>query len=172
MSRCGFRSVKSPILRATSFPQIATDFGVLNTLITKLWPDASRRPVLVGPDPHSYHGVDPKVTWISDFLLSCLEQKIPIFAATHHEYSEVDSTTFTSPATLDTTGLIARMVNKTVRNANPSVQVWAGEIGPHNGGSPPCDHTSMRWAVRLLVMLIHAHSGLANETAGDIAELW
>ena len=26
------------------------------------------------------------------------------------------------------------------------MEVWGGEIGPHNGGSPPCDHTSMRWA--------------------------
>ena len=25
-------------------------------------------------------------------------------------------------------------------------EVWAGEIGPHNGGSPPCNHSSMRWA--------------------------
>ena len=25
--------------------------------------------------------------------------------------------------------------------------LWSsGEIGPHNGGSPPCDHSSMRWA--------------------------
>ena len=25
-------------------------------------------------------------------------------------------------------------------------RLWGGEIGPHNGGAPGCDHTSMRWA--------------------------
>ena len=34
-----------------------------------------------------------------------------------------------------------------VRSVDKSVGVWGGEIGPHNGGSPVCDHSSMRWAV-------------------------
>ena len=36
--------------------QIATNFGILHNLTVALWPDAAKRPVLVGPDPHSYHG--------------------------------------------------------------------------------------------------------------------
>jgi len=65
---------------------------------------------------------------------------------THHEYIEVDNTTFFSAAKLDVTNAIAVAVNKTCREHYPSASVWAGEIGPHNGGSPPCDHSSMRWA--------------------------
>ena len=26
------------------------------------------------------------------------------------------------------------------------MKVWAGEIGPHPGRSPGCDHSSLRWA--------------------------
>ena len=45
-----------------------------------------------------------------------------MFAATHHEYIEVDSTSFTSPQALDATGVIARMVNTTVRESYPGMQ--------------------------------------------------
>jgi hypothetical protein len=129
-----------------SATQIAHNFQVLHALTVELWPDASKRPVLCGPDPHSYHGIDPKVSWIGDFLDEALALGVPIFAATHHEYTEVDNTTFTSPAALDKNGVIANMVNDTVRRHSATAEVWGGEIGPHNGGSPPCDHTSMRWA--------------------------
>lgn len=44
---------------------------------------------------------------------------------------------------------IAAAINATVRAHAPNTTqtgIYGGEIGPHNGGSPPCDHTSMRWA--------------------------
>lgn len=126
--------------------QIATNFGILHNLTIALWPDASKRPVLVGPDPHSYHGQDSKVSWIGDFLDAAAADGTPIFAATHHEYTEIQSPDFTSPEVLDISTVIAKMVNKTVRTHSKTAQVWGGEIGPHNGGSPVCDHTSMRWA--------------------------
>ena len=47
-------------------------------------------------------------------------------------------------ASLDKTGGIAAAVNASL--AQYGVGIWAGEIGPHNGGSPPCDHTSERLA--------------------------
>jgi len=72
--------------------------------------------------------------------------QVPIHAVTHHEYIEVDQDSFTSPTKLDVTGAIAKAVNASVATTLPGVQAWAGEIGPHNGGSVPCDHTSMRWA--------------------------
>jgi hypothetical protein len=50
-----------------------------------------------------------------------------------------------SPALLNTTATISAEVNASL-GARDGLQLWAGEIGPHNGGSPPCDHTSMRWA--------------------------
>ena len=69
-----------------------------------------------------------------------------------HTHTHTPNAGFSSPLRLALNGLIAAAVNKTVREHRPlpegaSVGVWGGEIGPHNGGSPVCDHTSMRWAV-------------------------
>ena len=50
------------------------------------------------------------------------------------------------PAALDVTGGIAAAVNATMRALAPGLEVWAGEIGPHNGGSPPCNSSALRWA--------------------------
>ena len=36
--------------------QIAKNFAILHNLTRELWPDVSARPVLLGPDPHSFHG--------------------------------------------------------------------------------------------------------------------
>ena len=75
-----------------------------------------------------------------------MAQGVPLYGADHHEYIEIDSGTFLSPTVLDVSNTVAHMVNQTVKKHMPSAQVWGGEIGPHNGGSPPCDHTSMRWS--------------------------
>ena len=36
-------------------------------------------------------------------------------------------------------------MNRTLGAVAPGVQIWAGEVGPHNGGSPGCS-TGGRWA--------------------------
>ena len=54
---------------------------------------------------------------------------------------------FTNASVLDTNAVVASAVNASVRRASATVAIVGGEIGPHNGGSPPCNHTSMRWAV-------------------------
>ena len=131
------------------------------------------RPKLFGPDPHSFHGpwdeTDTKgLAWIADFMDGCRKLSVRLGAVTHHEYIEVDATSFTSPQKLDVTGVIASHVNatvsahaqgwpasdgagatsgaKTVSAAAPAICLIAGEIGPHNGGDPPCNHSTMRWA--------------------------
>jgi len=48
------------------------------------------------------------------------------------------------PTELNQSSLIAAGVNRSLSIG--TTQLWAGEIGPHNGQSPRCDHTSMRWA--------------------------
>jgi heparanase 1 len=59
-------------------------------------------------------------------------------AVTHHEYIEIDPVNVTDPAFLDATREIGRQVVAAVRGtAFPGVGVWAGEIGPHNGGDAP-----------------------------------
>jgi heparanase 1 len=131
--------------------QQAQSFKVLHDLTVELWPDESARPPLYGPDPHSYHGASADgAKWIADWLDGCAKLGVPLAAATHHEYTEIDPTPegFTSPAKLDVNGQIAEMVNRTVReHSDGSIAVFGGEIGPHNGGSPACNHSSMRWAV-------------------------
>ena len=74
--------------------------------------------------------------------------QVPLHAITHHEYIEVDPDPVVPPTAgaLNITDQITFAVNETLAATAPGVQIWAGEIGPHNGGSPPCDHGSMRWA--------------------------
>jgi len=125
--------------------QAAADIQVLHNLTLELWPDASKRPVLLGPDPHSYHNSEIDM-YVKDWLKETRKLGVPIFAATHHEYTEVDSTSFTSAAALSVSGEIAAAVNASVRGEDPTVHIVGGEIGPHNGGSPTCTHDYMRWA--------------------------
>ena len=72
-----------------------------------------------------------------------------------HEYIQVgwNGSEWTSldPTVLDKTASCADDFRELVRTTSqrvglPQPEVWAGEIGPHNGGSPPCNHSSMRWA--------------------------
>ena len=70
----------------------------------ELWPDVSTRPFLAGPDPHSFHvPEDDLLDWISGFLNESKSRKVPIKMVTHHEYVEVESSTFLSPEILDRT---------------------------------------------------------------------
>ena len=127
---------------------------MLHNLTVELWPDASTRPPLYGPDPHSFHGMSTDrdktaLKYMSNWLDACARLGVPIVGVTHHEYIEVEPTAagFTNASVLDTNAVVARAVNGSVRRASPTVAIVGGEIGPHNGGSPPCNHTSMRWAV-------------------------
>jgi len=129
--------------------EIAAQFKTLYDLTVELWPDASKRPKLYGPDPHSFKQNGPTkstLDWIAAFMDGMRNRGVPLYAVTHHEYVEVDKTTFLSPQKLDVGEAIAVAVNRTVATNDANVKVIAGEVGPHNGGSPVCDHTSMRWA--------------------------
>ena len=66
---------------------------------------------------------------------------------THHEYVEVETSTFLSPSILDRTSLVGQAVRDAVRSVDKDVLIVGGEIGPHNGGSPPCDTSFLRWSV-------------------------
>jgi len=110
----------------------ANNLAILHNLTVELWPDPRNRPVLLGPDPHSFKetGPDPALlSWLADFMSRALELGVPVRGITHHEYVEIDATTFTSPQKLDVTAAIARAVNETVATLMPGVQPWAGEIG-------------------------------------------
>jgi hypothetical protein len=133
----------------------ASNFRILSKLIAELWPDPAVRPKVIGPDVHGFHG-DPKTVkddasklrYLKEFVPNCSLLGVPLHAATHHEYIEVDEYPQTPPrvAQLEITGQVASAVNETLATVAPAVQIWAGEIGPHNGGTVACDHTEMRWA--------------------------
>ena len=134
--------------------QSAKDLKVLYQLIIELWPNEQTRPVLYGPDPHSLHNgnmsgpTGVELNWIGDWIDACHELKIPIRGVTHHEYIEVDPSPegFTSPDRFLFNNIIAKTVATEIRKHDANVEIWGGEIGPHNGGNPICDHTMMRWA--------------------------
>ena len=140
----------------------AADFAILRDLLTELFPDAATRPKIVGPDCHGLHN-DPNgpgdgrdkaaIRYLAEFISNCTALGVPLHAVTHHEYVDVDPDP-SAPATanqLDVTGqiasaMVAGLAGSRARALPAVVQLWAGEIGPHNGGTVPCDHTSMRWA--------------------------
>jgi len=131
----------------------AADFAVLRDLLVQMYPDASTRPKIVGPDGLGFHDGSfhdgpekKKLNYLHDFVQECQRLDVPLHAATHHEYVEVSEYSKAPPpaSRLNKTGVIAKGVNASISPFG--VQIWAGEIGPHNGKSPGCDHTSMRWA--------------------------
>jgi len=134
--------------------QIAHNFAVLHNLTIELWPNPSHRPKLFGPDPHSFHGqldssTQKGLAWVQAFLRGCQARGVPIEGVTHHEYIEVEpnATGFANGTHLRASANIAEFFHTAVRAVDPKVGLWAGEVGPHNGGSPVCSHASMRWAV-------------------------
>jgi heparanase 1 len=130
-------------------------FQTLAKLLAELWPSAETRPKIIGPDIHGFHqdpATDKKsaglLQYLGEFGETAAKLGVPMHALTHHEYIEVPEYP-AAPANasiFDLTGLIAKAVNHTLSTKAPGVQIWAGEIGPHNGGSPGCDHSNMRWA--------------------------
>jgi len=69
------------------------NFAVLDSLLKEMYPDASARPVMVGPDPHSFkqNGPDDKLQWMAEFMQAARARGLEIFAITHHEYIEVST---------------------------------------------------------------------------------
>jgi hypothetical protein len=121
----------------------------LHALLDEIYGTGPDRPVLVGPDAHGFHVPVPDphstamIAYISDYVNRT--QHI-LTAVTHHEYIEINETNVLDPAFLDNTKRIARNVMAAVRAINATLEVWAGEIGPHNGGnfgpqgqSPDCE---------------------------------
>lgn len=129
-----------------SAAETATNFGILHNLTLELWPEEASRPSLLGPDRHSFHKGSDVDSYIKDFVAECDVAGVPLFGATHHEYTEVDEASFTSPSMLNHNAEVGEAFNTSIRSVSSDVKLFGGEIGPHNGGSPPCDHTSMRWA--------------------------
>ena len=124
--------------------QAAHSFAILSKLLVQMYPDASTRPKIIGPDVHGFHGdpltsapEKPKLKYLQEFGPSCEAAGVPLHAMTHHEYVEVDpgqgpgaTTIPPQPDQLNITNLITKAVNETLSVSAPSVQIWAGASSP------------------------------------------
>ena len=137
----------------------ARNLQVLQQLTEELWPDAATRPLLLGPDAAHQQSPggkpEPRDAYVRDFFAACATLKVPIAGATLHKYIEVTTARDTNATFLDKTKARLSAYSTTVdkgwhsvaaSSGLPPPRIWGGEVGPHNGGVPPCDHTSMRWA--------------------------
>ena len=129
--------------KGMTFEQQAAAYAVLSAALDRLFPAGDpSRPLLVGPDPSGFHvapSQDPSMARRLDYLVNFTNAAGALLAAvTHHEYIEIDTVNATSSTFLDATRQIGRQVVAAVRaSAYPGMAVWAGEIGPHNGGNTP-----------------------------------
>jgi len=133
----------------------ALDFQILHKLLVEMYPDLATRPKIMGPDPHGFHDDNSTratmaLDFLRDFVTNTTKLGVPVAAITHHEYIEVDMYSTVPPTAdkLDLTAQIAAAVNATLAPLlPPGVGIWAGEIGPHNGKTVPCDLARpFRWA--------------------------
>jgi len=93
------------------------------------------RPLLVGPDTHSIRDAGSPNSAVLAYLAAFAGGLgARLHAVTHHEYIEIDYKNVLNATFLDQSAQIAAQVVAAVRNASAGVEVWAGEIGPHNGG--------------------------------------
>ena len=129
-------------LRGLSPEQEAQSFQKLSRIIEQVYPDATSRPRLIGPDADYQDSSAAQALlykrWAVEFLGNVSERKVPLYAATLHEYIEVgwngSSWTSLDPSVLDKTAVCADDFRATVRDTAERVglhmpQVWAGEIG-------------------------------------------
>ena len=118
----------------------AAAFSVLAGVLDVVYgpPGTVGRPLLIGPDTHSFHDAGSSTKQVLTYLSNFTRTTASILhAVTHHEYIEIDAANVLNATFLDNSAAIAHAVVKAVRGASPTVQVWAGEIGPHNGGTMP-----------------------------------
>lgn len=133
----------------------------LYAMLRQVFPEEGQRPRLLGPDPHSFHTASDVAghggLHVVHYMGNLSAAGTPQYAATHHEYIEVgaeDNTSFYNASYLQRAADISKNMAAAVRaekareGRKPSdgPQLWGGEIGPHNGGSPPCDASSERWS--------------------------
>ena len=97
---------------------------------------AADRPALVGPDTHSFKDAGSDVTKLIAYLKEFAAAAAPVLSAiTHHEYIEITADNVLNATFLDLSATLAREMVAAVRAVSPTLAVWAGEIGPHNGGT-------------------------------------
>lgn len=120
--------------------QQASALVELTRVLDDVYGDGPDRPVLVGPDASGFHDavVGGRNAAILAYMVDFLNQTQSFLRAiTHHEYIEITYENVLNHTFLDATRDIADAVVAAVRAVNATTEIWAGEIGPHNGGDFP-----------------------------------
>jgi heparanase 1 len=123
-----------------SASQQAAALFKLSAVLDDIYGAGTDRPVLVGPDASGFHVPLPDAHSVSviAYMTDYLNRTQSILRAiTHHEYIELSYSNVLNHSFLDNTRNIARNVISAVRAVNATTEVWAGEIGPANGGGFP-----------------------------------
>lgn len=153
-------------LRGLSPEQEAESFAQLSKIIVEAYPDVTSRPKIIGPDADYQDSSATQALlykqWAGDFIGNISERKVPLHAATLHEYIEVgwngSSWTSLDPSVLDRTAICADDFRSTIKHSVestlgfPMPEVWAGEIGK------PAARTSLVGAGDVVVLCCDAYA--------------
>ena len=103
--------------------QQARNLQALHNLTLELWPDASKRPVLLGPDASHQDTTDtkppfptPRDAYVYDYFVEAGKLGLPIVGATLHKYIETDTQRDTNATFLDETTARFRTFQEQVGN--------------------------------------------------------
>ena len=114
----------------------AASFITLAALLDDIYGTGSDRPLLVGPDTHSFHDAGSSTKVVIKFLQDFARAtKGVVSGITHHEYIEVTADNVLNSTFLDLSSSIAIAMTEAIRAVSPDLAVWAGEISLHNGGT-------------------------------------
>lgn len=136
----GYVELGNEVNDAMTAEEQAAAYAVLSATLDAVYgAGAADRPQLVGPDTHSLHDAGQSGAAILAYLAAFARAVKPgsLHAVTHHEYIQISNTNVLNASFLDASATIAAGVVAAVRAVSPSLEIWAGEIGPHNGGTLP-----------------------------------
>jgi hypothetical protein len=142
----GFQLGNEQQAQVDQHPDIyASDFGQLNTLVTKYWADPNIRPKLFGPDDQN-----GPVWGLQQFLMQVQKQNVPMYGITSHEYYGMNNDAMIDPSRLDSNFHTAYNWTGTLNQyygVDRKIQMVADEIGPSIGGSGDCTDNYHRFNI-------------------------
>lgn len=126
--------------------QQAGNLQTLYNLTLELWQDASKRPVLLGPDAAHQDAVQtappfptPRDAYVYEFFKEAGRLQLPIKGATLHKYIETDTQRDTNASVLDETTVRFRAFQEQVNGG------WAASGNTkvcYTGHLPPCHYSA------------------------------
>ena len=108
--------------------EAAAAFLALDAVIADVWRGDAARPALVGPDSNG--SPEGRATYLAAFAAASQGR---VSALTYHEYIGASADNVLNATFLDRTAENAAATARIIRAVNATVDIVAGEIGPHIG---------------------------------------